>query len=364
MDKSKIGALFISKDTSFKKAMQKLNETGERILFVVGEKNCIFGTITDGDIRKGIIKGLGFNDEVSKVMNCDFISLKANCSNIEEQCKQLMIEYEIDRIPILGEQEENIIVDVISWIDVFGDKKIAVKKKVYKNKVVIMAGGKGTRLDPFTRVFPKALIPIGDTPVIERIMNNFHSYGFSEFICTLNYKKEYLKLFLQENSLPYSKEWVEEESSLGTAGSLSLLKDKLVDAFFVTNCDTLLDVNYADILKWHKEHGAIITIIGCHNEISIPFGILHISGGRLDRMLEKPVHDVIINTGVYVMEPEVLSFIPQGKSMNMNELIDCVVAEKKKISVYPTYNEWVDIGQWDMFKKNIKHLESEAKDEK
>lgn len=361
MDKSKINTLFISKATSFKKAMQKLNETGERILFVVEEENCILGTITDGDIRKGIIRGLGFSDEVSKVMNCDFISLKANCPNIEEQCKQLMIEYEIDRIPILADQEKDIIVDVVSWIDVFGDKKIPEKQMAYKNKVVIMAGGKGTRLDPFTRVFPKALIPIGDTPVIELIMNNFHSYGFIEFICTLNYKKEYLKLYLRENELSYNNDWVEEEKSLGTAGSLSLLKDKIKDTFFVTNCDTLLDVNYADILDWHKEQKSLMTIIGCHNEINIPFGILELSDGRLDKMLEKPVHDVIINTGVYVMEPEVLSFISEDKHLDMNELIKCC-AEKKKVSVYPIYKGWVDIGQWDEFKKNIKHLEG-LKDE-
>ena len=194
-------------------------------------------------------------------------------------------------------------------------------------------------------------------------MNKFYESGFSKFIYTLNYKKEYIKLYLMENNLPYKKDWIEEEEFLGTAGSLSLLKDKITETFFVTNCDTIVDVNYADVLKWHKKQKAIITIIGCHNEINIPFGILQLSNGKLDRMLEKPVHDVIINTGIYVMEPEVLSFIPEGKYLDMNNLID-LYTETKKISVYPISYGWVDIGKWDEFNKNIKHLEDLTTNEK
>lgn len=355
MDNIKFKKLLIKVDTNIKQAMQKLNETAEKILFVVDEHNRLLGTLTDGDIRRGIIKGLGFSDIIETMMNRDFIAVKSEYPNVKKRCEQLMIEHAIDRIPVLDDKGGGVIVDVISWIDIFGEKKHPSSKQSYTNQVVIMAGGKGTRLDPFTRLFPKALIPIGDKPVIELIMNKFYESGFSKFICALNYKKEYLKLYLMENRFPYSKEWIEEEEFLGTAGSLSLLKDKITDTFFVTNCDTLLDVNYADILKWHKEQGTAITIVGCHNEINIPFGILQLSNGKLDKMLEKPVHDVLINTGVYVMEPEVLSLMPKGKHLDMTELID-FCAEKKNISVYPTYGSWVDVGQWDEFKKNIKHF--------
>lgn len=361
MDKTKFSELLIKDYTSIKQAMQKLNETGERILFVVDDRGKLLGTVTDGDVRRGIIKGLKFSESIENIMNRNFISIHYKHSNIKQHAKQIMLEHLIERIPLIN--DKGTIVDVILWRDILGEKKQVDSKQLHPNQVVIMAGGKGTRLDPFTRLFPKPLIPIGDKPVIELIMNKFNESGFSKFIFTLNYKKEYLKLYLMENNLPYKKDWIEEEEFLGTAGSLSLLKDKIAETFFVTNCDTIVDVNYADVLKWHKDQKSIITIIGCHNEINIPFGILQLSNGKLDRMLEKPVHDVIINTGVYVMEPEVLSLIPEGKYLDMNKLIDLYV-ETEKVSVYPISRGWIDIGRWDEFKKNIKYLEELTANEK
>ncbi|MBF0557361.1 MAG: nucleotidyl transferase, partial [Nitrospirae bacterium] len=154
----------------------------------------------------------------------------------------------------------------------------------------------------------------------------------------------------------YTIDWVEEDDFLGTAGGLSLLKDKITGTFLITNCDSILDADYHEILKWHKQHEAAMTIVGCHNEVKIHFGVLELSDGRLGRILEKPVHDVIINTGVYVMEPHVISFIPEGTSIDMNELID-IVMKKEKVSVYPIYGGWFDIGQWEEFKKNSEELE-------
>jgi len=187
-------------------------------------------------------------------------------------------------------------------------------------------------------------------------MEKFYKYGFNKFIYSLNYKNEFVKVFLKENDFPYSIDWIEEESFLGTAGSISMLKGKVQESFFVTNCDTLLDVDFMDILVWHKEHKASITIIGSYNELKIPFGVLEMSNGKLDRILEKPVHDLLINTGVYVMEPHVLSYISQGMQIDMNHLIE-TVARKEKISVYPIYSGWLDIGQWEGYKKGIGILE-------
>jgi len=175
----------------------------------------------------------------------------------------------------------------------------------------------------------------------------------------LNYKKEYIKLFLKENNFPYSIDWVEEEEFMGTAGGLSLLNNKIDDTYFVVNCDSLLDVDYGNVLKWHKEHSASITVLGCHNEVKIPFGVLELSNGRLERISEKPAHDVIINTGVYVMEAHVNKYIPEKGQMDMNTLID-LVARKEKVIVYPIYNGWFDLGQWKEYENTIKHLEKSS----
>jgi dTDP-glucose pyrophosphorylase len=353
MDKIKIKSLLILQDTSIKQAMQKLNETAERILFVVDEQAKLLGTVTDGDIRRGIIKGLEFADKIESVMFKDFIAIASDVPAIVESAKQLMLEHKIEQIPVLN--DKGIIQDVLLWTDILGDKKRALPEKLIENHVVIMAGGKGTRLYPFTRILPKPLIPIGEKPVIEHIMDTFYRHGFFKFIYTLNYKKEYIKLFLAESKLPYEIKWVEENDFLGTAGSLSLLKDKVSDSFFVINCDTLLNVDFHNILKWHKEHEAAITIIGCHNEFKIPFGVLQMTGGRLDNIEEKPVHDVIINTGVYVMEPSVIRHIPEGAKMDMNTLIN-MVSRNYKVTVYTIYNGWFDVGQWDEYKKSIHSL--------
>lgn len=355
MDKTKLKSLLIAPDTTIKQAMQKLNETAEQILFVVNENKNLLGTITDGDIRRGIINGLEFFDIVEKIMHRNFVSIGSDEPEIEKQARLLMLEKRIRCIPVLDTQ--GVIVDIImiKWTDGLEEKKWSNSSRIHSNRVVIMAGGKGSRLDPFTKILPKPLIPIGNKTIIELIMEKYYYYGFDKFTYTLNYKKEYMKLFLKDNLFPYEIDWIEEEEFLGTAGGLSLLKNRLDDTFFVANCDSLLDVDYEKLLKWHKEHKASITIVGCHNEVKIHYGVLKISNGILDKIIEKPIQDVIINTGVYVMEPHILSYIPEGKHLDMNKLIDSL-AGKEKITVYPIYGGWLDIGQWEEYKKSITKL--------
>lgn len=266
-----------------------------------------------------------------------------------------MADRKIEQIPVLD--SEGVIVDVILWTDVLGTPKSPEKRESYSNQIVIMAGGKGTRLDPFTRILPKPLIPVGNKPVIEHIMTSFYRRGFDRFIYTLNYKKEYLKLFLRENDFSYSIDWVEEKDYLGTAGSLGLLKEMINETFFVINCDSLTDMDFAKLLHWHKKEGAAITVVGCHNEVKIPYGVLEISNGELANIHEKPVHDVIVNTGLYVMEPGVLAYVETGERLDMDELLKKVGSEEK-ICVYPIYSGWIDIGQLEEYKKTLRMLET------
>ncbi len=360
MDKVKLKTLLITPDTTIKQAMQKLNETSERVLFVVDDQKRVLGTLNDGDIRRGLLSGRGFNDSVEKIMQEKFISIDNSMTDLENKAKQLMFKTKIERIPVLDDGGR--ILDVILWSDILGEKKRQTPRQPQPNQVVIMAGGKGTRLNPFTMILPKPLIPIGNKTVIDLIMEKFHESGFDKFIYTLNYKKEYLKLYLKESRFSYCIDWIEEEDYLGTAGGLSMLKDKITGPFFITNCDSLLDINYLELLKWHKDHKVALTIVGCHNEVHIPFGVLQLSNGSLEKISEKPVHDVIINTGVYVMEPHVLNLISDKKAMDMDELIDLALKEEK-VSVYPIYKGWLDIGQWEEYKKSIKQFKHLAEDE-
>ncbi|MGR3301652.1 MAG: nucleotidyltransferase family protein [Candidatus Scalindua sp.] len=355
MDRAKLKTLLISSDTTLKESMQRLNETAEKILFVTDENDKLLGTVTDGDIRRGLINGLKFSDKVEKVMFKQFTSLFCSEADKKEKAERIMLKEKIEQIPILDKKKS--VVDVILWTDIFGEEKTLESKQFFTNPVVIMAGGKGTRLDAFTKILPKPLIPIGEKPIMEIIMDKFYKQGFQNFIFTLNYKKEYIKMFLKENSFPYTIDWVEEDDIMGTAGSLSLLKDKINESFFVSNCDIILNTDYTDIIKWHKENNNLVTLIGCHKEVKVPYGILELEGGILKSFIEKPNYDVIINTGVYVLEPEVLLMIPDNKYMDMNILIE-TVSKKGKISVYPIHDGWLDIGQWEEYSESLNLLQN------
>lgn len=353
MEKEKLKSLLLRPDATIKEAMQKLNETAEKILFLTDEHSRLLGTVTDGDIRRAIINGGKFSDSIDEVMHKDSTAVVLNQSDTEENIRQLIVNNKLEQIPVLD--DKGIIVDVILWTDILTGNKQVRPRRLLPNQVVIMAGGKGTRLDPFTRIFPKPLIPFGNKAVVEIIMEKFYQYGFHRFLYTLNYKKEYLKLFLKEKDFPYIIDWVEEDDFLGTAGGLALLQERITDSFFVINCDSILEIEFSKVLAWHKQQRAAMTIVGCHNEVKIPFGVMELSNGRLKRILEKPVNDLIINTGAYVMEPHIVSYIPKGSYMDMNELISAV-AEKEKVSVYPIYGGWFDIGQWEEYKRSLEKL--------
>lgn len=225
-----------------------------------------------------------------------------------------------------------------------------------KNTAVIMAGGKGERLDPFTKILPKPLIPVGDKPIIDKVMENFNKYGISNFVLTLNYKKEFIKMYFKENETPYNIKFLEENEYLGTAGGLSMLNGMVKEAFFVCNCDTIIEDDFNDILAWHKSEKALLTIIGCHKEMVIPYGTLELKGSRLRKINEKPVLDLIINTGMYVMEPQVLELVPPSEHLGMNQLIEKIM-KRGKVAVYPISDGWFDIGQWKEYKDSLRLLE-------
>jgi NDP-sugar pyrophosphorylase family protein len=259
-------------------------------------------------------------------------------------------------IPVLDELDR--IADILFWYDFFENHPHEPRVvESLTNHVVIMAGGKGERLDPFTKILPKPLIPFGDKPIIERIMDNFNKYGFVNFILTLNYKKELIKMYMRENQFPYNVEWIEEDDYLGTAGSLGHLKDKLKETFIVCNCDILLESDFRNILLWHKGEKALVTLVGCHKEMVIPYGTLEMDDGRLKTINEKPTQDIVINTGVYIMEPEVISLITPGERVDMNHLIERA-QRKGKITVYPICDGWFDIGQWKEYKDSLYLLQN------
>lgn len=353
-----IKKLLVSPATPLKTAMRLLCDSHARyrVLFVVDGEEKLIGSVTDGDIRRAILRGIGFDYPISEIMFKSPRYVKFSDGDFEQKAKHYIFEEKLYAIPVLDEIGR--IANILPWFDFFDNHPLESQKvDLLTNPVVIMAGGKGARLDPFTKILPKPLIPFGDKPIIEKIMDNFNQYGFTYFILTLNYKKEIIKMYLKENKSPYNVEWVEEDKYLGTAGSLSLLKGKLRETFFLCNCDVLLENDIKNILIWHKGEKALITLIGCHKEMVLPYGTLEVTDGYLKSIKEKPIFDLIINTGVYIMEPEVLNYIETGEYIDMNNLLERI-NKKSKISVYPISDGWFDLGEWREYKESIWHLQN------
>lgn len=357
MDRTELKSLLIPIETSLKQAMQTLGVTGKQILFVTEENGRLLGTVTDGDIRRAILAGTKLTAQVQDIMGTNFVAVNADCSDIRKEAKKLMRQHPVDQIPVVN--EKGVIVDAILWLDFIMPQDEDQNRVTDKNAVVIMAGGQGTRLDPLTKILPKPLIPVGDKPMIEHVLYSFHRNGFQKFMIIVNYKKEMIKTYFNETPTPYDLEYIEEDTYCGTAGGLSLLKDRLHDTFVVTNCDTLLESNYGDILEWHKDKNNVMTIVGSHKEIKVPYGVLNMSEGSFRGIDEKPLLDLFINTGMYVFEPEILDCIQPDGVMEMDQLIAKVrEIHGERVGVFPHWGGWFDLGEWDEYRESVKKIKN------
>lgn len=327
-------------------AVRILNETASQILFIVDEQGRLKGTLTDGDIRRGIISGKELSASIRDVYNSTPKSLS---SHSFREAKMLMETYGISRIPVLNNKNQP--VSLICFEDILAGEQ-AVEQRT--NKVVVMAGGRGSRLEPITRIVPKPLLPVGEKPMLELIMESFATCGFRDFLLSLNYRKDFIKTYLAErNDLPFTIFYVEEETFLGTAGSLALMRDHLEETFFVSNCDILVDVNYTSALEFHQENHYAFTIVGALKTVNVPYGVIHLNNGEFDRIEEKPDMPLIVNTGVYLLEPESIALIKDGERIDMPDLIERIRTDGGKVGVFPVHRKWIDIGQWGEYKRAL-----------
>jgi NDP-sugar pyrophosphorylase family protein len=353
--------IFVNENTSIKEALKKLDKSAEKILLVVDEEKRLLGTLTDGDIRRYIIKTGKLSGIVKNIYNKNPIVVQEN-SLSEKKIKEIFLEKKIEVLPVVD--ENNKVVDYLTWNQVFSEKE---KPRIYKGKeinvpVVIMAGGKGTRLSPFTKVLPKPLIPVGEKTIIEHIIDRFYRFGVRKFYITLNYKGEMIEAYFKGLEKDYEVEFIREERFLGTAGSLKLLEDKLEkDEFFVSNCDILVDADYSEILDFHRSSGSIFTSVTAIRHYRIPYGVVLTSnGGIIDKIVEKPEYTFQINTGVYLLNKNVLELIPQGFPFDMPELINTLLERGEKVSAYPvSEGAYIDTGEWKEYRMALKKLSLE-----
>ncbi len=345
----------ITPDYSIKATLKKLDETGLRTLFVVTETNELLGSVTDGDIRRYILRGESLDGDIKKVYNSNPYAVNQNNYDLAVIEKLFNIEM-IELLPVIDNNK--IVKEVITWPEIFSKAKDQTILTPLDIPVIIMAGGKGSRMDPFTRILPKPLIPIGDKTIAEVIIDEFRKYGVTNYYMTLNYKGEMIEAYFNSIEKDFKISYCREKEFYGTAGSLKLLEGFIADTFIVSNCDIVVKADYHDAVNFHYSNNADFTIISSIQNHKIPYGVISfIEGGEVTQILEKPEYTFTINTGVYILNKECLKYIPENTVFDMPTLIDMLLKEKKKVLTYPVNeNDYIDIGQWEEYKKATEKL--------
>lgn len=344
-----INKYLVSPDKTVKEIIQYMEENILKAVLVVQDDRTLLGLFSLGDMRYFFLNGGKLSDLITVAMNKDPIVFSS------------VLEVEMDK-----KNRELIIYPVINEnrkvVNVFTNEEdrnsLNSGNKLSSVEVVIMAGGKGTRLYPYTKILPKALIPIGDYTISERIINNFQQYGCNRFFMILNHKAKMIKIYFEELEKDYQIEFEEETEFMGTGGGLALLKGKINNTFFLSNCDILINADLECIYKTHKKEKNKITFVCAMKDMMIPYGIIETdSNGNIAEIKEKPEFSFLTNTGVYVIEPEVVEELNDKEFIHLPDIAKRYIAKGEKVGVFPIPEKsWMDMGQFNEMESMIKQL--------
>ena len=341
MDKCVNSNLCILNTSTILETIKLINQNEDQLALVVDNNRQLLGVVTDGDIRRGIIKGVPLNSCVTSVMKTSpTVALES-----DSKAKMLMLlrEARVKFLPVID--NDNVVIDVVKLNDL-------LMPIHYENTVVIMAGGKGVRLGSLTENCPKPMLKIGNKPIIETIINNFHRSGFLNFVISVNYLKEQIIDYLGDGTnFGVNISYLEEDFPLGTAGALSNLKLKEKLPFIVVNGDIYTDLDFADLLDQHNRSEASATMCLRNYNVQIPYGVVHINDNEIIAISEKPIIQNTISAGIYVFSPSVINYIPRDTFYPMTDLFKSLIAQKANVHSYQVDGIWIDIGQQTDFER-------------
>lgn len=347
----KIKDFTVSQDFSLVDIMKRVDITAKGIVYVCGDDNKLLGSITDGDIRRAIIANGDLDIGASDIMTKNPITI-----GVKERAMApyVMKKHGIRSVPIIDEDSR--VVD-ICFIE--NHSRVSNGQNAVDVPVAIMAGGKGVRLQPYTNILPKPLMPIGEKTITEHIISRFEDAGCNRFNMIVNYKKHLIEAYFLGGEAECEIDFIEEEKFLGTAGGLRLLIGKYNETIFVTNCDILIDADYSDIYEYHKNSGNIATIVCAVKNMQLPYGVVYSTeSGRITGIKEKPDISSIVNTGFYVVEPEFFERIPQNEVSQITDVFQDCINEGLRVGMYPVSEDnWMDMGQFDELRKMTERLE-------
>jgi dTDP-glucose pyrophosphorylase len=349
-----ISKYIIHSGVTVKTAMKQLDLAHGKILFLANDDGKLVGSLTDGDIRRWILSGGDLESSVENACHLKPFSLVKGYE--VELVKKEMLKEKYSAIPILD--FEGRIHEILFWNEMFEETEFPHKDKVLDCNVVIMAGGQGARLEPFTKILPKPLIPIGDKTIIELIIDKFLNYSVKHFFVSINYKAKIIKSYFEELSPSYSIEYIEETKQLGTIGALAFLKGKFNKSILITNCDIIIDADYAELLEFHQNNKFDVSLVASAMNHKIPYGVCEIeNGGVLTKFTEKPEFSFLASTGMYIINPAILELIPQNTFYHITHLIENVREKGGRVGVFPiSENSWLDTGEWHEYKKTLERF--------
>lgn len=342
------------KNVTLLSAIKQMDDIGKKLLIVV-ENDKYYSLLSIGDIQRAIIKYNRFDIKIESILRPMSKIKIAQENDSVENIRKTMIKYRTEYMPVLN-QKKNII-NIYFWNDIFSEG-LNVKGSNINLPVVIMAGGKGTRLKPLTNILPKPLIPLGDKTIIEEIIDRFVEIGSTNFLISVNYKAEsIIHYFDGIKNKKYSVDFFKEDNPLGTAGSLHLLKEKINKTFFVSNCDIIIEEDYREVYNYHVENKNELTVVAALKHFSIPYGTIEtVENGILSSIQEKPELIFKVNSGMYILEPHLLNEIPENEFFHITHLIDKVRKRNGRVGVFPVSEKsWKDIGTWNEYLKNINY---------
>lgn len=326
----------LSPNSSIKQAITKLNETGLQIVLVLDAGDTLLGTLTDGDIRRGLLKGLTLDDAIAVAMRSNSLVVPPEMGR--DMVLQLMKANRLRQLPVVDVDHK--VVGLHLWDD------IAIPS--FPNSIVIMAGGLGTRLRPHTESCPKPMLPVAGRPMLEHIIERAKAEGFAHFIIAVQYLGHIIEEYFGNGErFGVRIEYLRETAPLGTAGALSLMTPRPELPFLVTNGDVLSDIRYGELLDFHARHAAVATMAVRLHEWQHPFGVVQTQGVDIVGFEEKPVARTHINAGIYALSPEALDGMMANSRCDMPTLFEQLQTEGKRTVAYPMHEPWLDVGRPD-----------------
>lgn len=327
--------LCVGPDADIRTALQIIDRGAEQIALVVGANNRLLGTITDGDIRRGLLAGITPESNVQSIMNPDPIVAQENESNLS--ILDRMKNKSVRQIPVVDSAFRVVAVRFLSELTEINTEQ---------HWVVLMAGGLGTRLRPYTDNVPKPLLTVGSKPILEHILTSFAECGFRKFFFTVHYKAEMVKeYFGAGRQWGVEIDYLDEPVQLGTAGALALLPAEPSKTFFVMNADLMTGVNFRQLLQFHREQQADATMCVSKYNFQVPYGVVSVDDVSIQQIDEKPTQSFFVNAGIYTLEPSVLRFVKKGLPLDMPTLFTKLIEDGKRTAAFPIREEWSDIGR-------------------